>query len=263
MMNNNVIGKAGLSALFPPRRKEDSLHDNVRVMIQRVKNDFFKGLDDEQLMCLPDHVRPRVPVTEEVYRAFVTKSARCRSRKLVFAYESEEVWGTEFREKLDKTKAEGGFGTLEAALKEAERLWRENSPAYQGYRSVAKPGKLPNGRRNIRRTRLEGDSEADYRRRLRETREAAAAANRSHRERVVTDYRREQSAILWQTLRPSIHALAKRLSEEGAAVRELHNEGVRQEIANHVDGYIPPQDDMAALMDRILLEVQRKLLDTE
>ncbi|CAH1271058.1 Hypp4549 [Branchiostoma lanceolatum] len=225
-MNNNLIGKTGLSALFLPRRKEDSLHDHVRVMIQRVKNDFFKGMDDEQLMCLPDHVRP-----------------------------PEESWGAEFREKLDKPKAEGGFGTLEAALKEAERLWRENSPAYQGYRSVAKPGKLPNGRRNIRRARLEGDSEADYRRRIRETREAAAA-NRSRNERVVRDYRRKQSVILWQTLRPAIHVLAKRLSaEEGEACRVIQDEGVWQEIANHVDGYIPPRDDTSALTDHVLLEV--------
>eukprot|EP00058_Branchiostoma_floridae_P016418 XP_002601906.1 hypothetical protein BRAFLDRAFT_86390 [Branchiostoma floridae] len=263
LMNNNV-GKTGLSGLFPPRRKEDSLHDHVSVLMQRVKNDFFKDMDDEQLRRLPDHVRPRVPVTEQVYEAFVTKSVRCRLRKLVHAYEAEEAWGTDFREKLDKPKAEGGFGTMEATLKEAERLWREYSPAYRPYRSVAKPGKLPDGRLNIRRTRLPEDSESSYRRRLQETREAAAAeAEENNVERIVREERIDQSIVLWQTLRPAFHALGRRLCKKGEAARELQAEGVRQEMACHVDGYTPPRNATDAMMDRVLLEFQRQLLNTE
>ncbi|XP_019641892.1 PREDICTED: uncharacterized protein LOC109483342 [Branchiostoma belcheri] len=252
-MNSNTCtatGRAGLSTLFPPRRKEDSLHDHVIVLIQRTKNDFFRGMDDGQLASLPDHVRPLVPVTEEVYWAFVTKSVRCRCRKLVYAYEAEEAWGDEFREKLDKPKPEGGFGTLEAVLKEAERLWRENSPDYRGDRAVSQPGKLSDGRANVRRTRLPEESEADYRRRLRERRHAAAV--KSNKERAAR--RREQSVVLWQTVRPAIHALCSRLSEEGAARRELEDESVQREIARHVEGYTPPQDDTSALADLILLE---------
>jgi len=117
-----------------------------------------------------------VPVTEEVYGAFVTKSVRCRLRKLVHAYEAEEAWGTDFREKLDKPKAEGGFGNMGATLNEAERLW---------------------------------------------------------------------------------------LSKKGEAARELQAEGVRQEMACHVDGYTPPRNATDAMMDRVLLEFQRQLLNTE
>ncbi|KAI8484720.1 putative DNA helicase ino80 [Branchiostoma belcheri] len=52
-------------------------------------------------------------------------------------------------------------------------------------RAVVKPGKLPDGRRNIRRsTRLPEDNETTYRKRLRETRETEAANNE---ERAVED----------------------------------------------------------------------------
>ncbi|KAI8497664.1 hypothetical protein Bbelb_243160 [Branchiostoma belcheri] len=60
-------GRSGVSSLFPPRRKEDSLHDYVRILVQRSKSNFFKDIDDDQLSRLPDHVRQRVPVTKEVY----------------------------------------------------------------------------------------------------------------------------------------------------------------------------------------------------
>ncbi|CAH1264803.1 Hypp3065 [Branchiostoma lanceolatum] len=201
-----------------------------------------------------------MPVTDDIYRAYVTKSVRSRCSKLVYAYEAVETWGAEFREKLDKPKEDGGFGTMEATFMEAERLWREYSPAYKRYRSVVKPGKLPDGRRNIRRTRLPEDSETTYRKRLRETRETQAANNE---ERAVRDQRIDLSIILWQTLRPVLHALGKRLSKKGAAIRELQDEGMRQEIASHVDGYSPPRDSISAILDRAMLEFQRKILNTE
>ncbi|CAH1233379.1 Hypp712 [Branchiostoma lanceolatum] len=72
------------------------------------------------------------------YRAFVTSSFRARCRELAYAYESDETRGAEFREKLDKPKADGGFVTLEATVKDAERLWWEHSPAYQPCRQTAK-----------------------------------------------------------------------------------------------------------------------------
>ncbi|XP_019616431.1 PREDICTED: uncharacterized protein LOC109463953 [Branchiostoma belcheri] len=259
MINNNVGGKTGVSGLFAPRKKDDSLHDHVRVLMQRQKNNFFKGMDDENLRRLPEHVRPRMPVTDDVYRTYVTKSVRSRCSKLVYAYEAVEPWGAEFREKLDKSKGDGGFGTLEATFMEAERLWREYSPAYKRCRAVVKPGKLPDGRRNIRRTRLPEDNETTYRKRLRETRETEAANNE---ERAVEDRHIDQSIILWQTLRPVIHALGKRLSKRGAATRELQDEGVRQEIASHLDGYSPPRDSISALLDRVMLEFQREILSS-
>ncbi|KAI8479200.1 hypothetical protein Bbelb_430640 [Branchiostoma belcheri] len=58
-----------------------------------------------------------------------------------------------------------------SVLENAERLWREYSPAYKRCRAVVKPGKLPDGRRNIRRTRLPEDNETTYGKRIRETRE--------------------------------------------------------------------------------------------
>ncbi|KAI8500915.1 hypothetical protein Bbelb_210100, partial [Branchiostoma belcheri] len=71
-----------------------------------------------------------------------------------------------------------------SVLENAERLWREYSPAYKRCRAVVKPGKLPDGRRNIRRTRLPEDNENTYRKRLRETRGTEAANNE---ERAVED----------------------------------------------------------------------------
>ncbi|KAI8505259.1 hypothetical protein Bbelb_173680 [Branchiostoma belcheri] len=90
---------------------------------------------------------------------------------------------------LDKTYKRGdGSGNRElnvpSVLENAERLWREYSPAYKRCRAVVKPGKLPDGRRNIRRTRLPEDNENTYRKRLRETRETEAANNE---ERAVED----------------------------------------------------------------------------
>ncbi|CAH1266647.1 Hypp3473 [Branchiostoma lanceolatum] len=101
-------------------------------------------MDDQHLRRLPEHVRPRMPVTDDVYRTFVTNNFPARCRKLAYAYESDEPWGAEFREKLDKPKADGGFVSLEVTVKDAEleRLWWEHSPAYQPCRAVAKPGEF-------------------------------------------------------------------------------------------------------------------------
>eukprot|EP00058_Branchiostoma_floridae_P003581 XP_002589069.1 hypothetical protein BRAFLDRAFT_120890 [Branchiostoma floridae] len=252
----NKKGKSGVSSLFPPRRKEDSLHDYVQILVQRSKSNFYKGMLDDQLSCLPDHVRPRVPVTDEVYHRCVTKSVRVRCTKLVFAYESTEEWGVVFRDNVQKRKAEGGYGSLEATYKEAERLWREHSPAYQRCRSVAMPGRLPDGLRNIRRTRRPDETEAEYRRRIR--RDVTNCKEQAVRDQLHID----QSAILWREVRPAVHDLLEKLSEEGMAVKILQQDDVRREIASHIKDYQPPQDPIAAMCDLILLEIQRRLFNS-
>jgi len=250
----SMNGKAGLSSLFPPRRKEDSLHDHVKVLIQRSKADFFRGLDDDQLRRLPDHVRPRVPVTDDTYRRCVTKSVRVRCTKLVFAYETQEAWGAVFREKLQKPKDEGGFGTLEATYKDAERLWREHSPDYKPGRSVARPGKLPDGRLNIRRTRQPEDTEAGYRKRLRQ--ESVSEDSE--------DQRIDGAVTLWQErilpMRPAVHDMIEKLMKRGVAAREAQQ--ARQELEAIIEDYQPPQRPAQALGDCLFLEIHRRLFDT-
>ncbi|KAI8497643.1 hypothetical protein Bbelb_242950 [Branchiostoma belcheri] len=202
-------GRSGVSSLFPPRRNEDSLHDYVRILVQRSKSNFFKDIDDDQLSRLPDHVRPRV------------QSVRVRGTKLVFAYESQKDWGAVFRDNL-KPKAEGGYGALQATYKEAERLWREHSQTYQSCRSVARQGKLPGGRLNIHRTRRPEDTEAEYRRRMRqevtasEVRKEATAVEERAVNRAAQNERIDASIILWHELRPVVHELIRKLSKRGA-----------------------------------------------
>ncbi|XP_078620825.1 uncharacterized protein LOC144887459 [Branchiostoma floridae x Branchiostoma japonicum] len=213
------------------------------------------------LVCLTTS-GPRVPVTDDVYRRCITKSVRVRCTKLVFAYESTDEWGAVFRQNIQKTKAEGGYGTLEATFKDAERLWREHSPAYQRCRSVARPGKLPDGRLNIRRTRLPQDTEAEYRKRIRQdVPEERVPEERVPEERVVQDQRIDESIILWQQLRPVVHKLTKKLSKRGVATRAIQQDDVRHEIEHHIENYEPPREPTAAMADLILLEVQRRLFN--
>ncbi|XP_019621156.1 PREDICTED: uncharacterized protein LOC109467579 [Branchiostoma belcheri] len=139
-----------------------------------------------------------------------------------------------------------------------------SAPAYQACRSVARPGKLPDGRLNIRRTRRPEDTEAEYRRRIRQESTAAEVRQESTavEERAVQDERIDASIILWHELRPVVHDLIRKLSKRGVATRQVRQDDVLREIAGHVDGYESPRDPHAAVGDLILLEIQRRLINT-
>ncbi|KAI8494601.1 hypothetical protein Bbelb_278270 [Branchiostoma belcheri] len=157
--------------------------------------------------------------------------------------------------------ARGEFGWPDNANSPQAQLLRS---AYQACRSVARPGKLPDGRLNIRRTRRPEDTEAEYRRRIRQESTAAEVRQESTavEERAVQDERIDASIILWHELRPVVHDLIRKLSKRGVATRQVRQDDVLREIAGHVDGYESPRDPHAAVGDLILLEIQRRLFNT-
>ncbi|KAI8484404.1 Multidrug resistance-associated protein 5 [Branchiostoma belcheri] len=142
--------------------------------------------------------------------------------------------------------ARGEFGWPDNANSPQAQLLRS---AYQACRSVARPGKLPDGRLNIRRTRRPEDTEAEYRRRIRQ--ESTAA-----------EVRQESTAVEERPLRPVVHDLIRKLSKRGVATRQVRQDDVLREIAGHVDGYESPRNPHAAVGDLILLEIQRRLFNT-
>eukprot|EP00058_Branchiostoma_floridae_P000323 XP_002585811.1 hypothetical protein BRAFLDRAFT_111066 [Branchiostoma floridae] len=85
-------------------------------------------MDDQQLDRLPEHVRPRMPVTEMVLKTFVSNSVRCCIRKLVYAYEASRrvvlSWADSESIRLRRGKESGqGYRLVRKLAEQGPRRW--------------------------------------------------------------------------------------------------------------------------------------------
>lgn len=127
----------GLSFLFPSFSDHNmSLGDKVQITIARHKNNYFLGWSEEALATLDPLVRPKMPVTPEIYKEYCHRNAMKYDSNLQFAMESTEPWANDFRKKLSLPASEGGFTSLCEVKLEAGRLWREYSGKYRMHNIV-------------------------------------------------------------------------------------------------------------------------------
>ena len=113
-----------------------SLADKVRVTVTRHKNNYFLGWTEEELRTLDAVVRPKMPVTQDIYREYCHRNAMKYDSNLQFACESPEPWAVEFRSRLTLPPSDGGFSSLCEVKLEAGRLWREHSGRYRMHNIV-------------------------------------------------------------------------------------------------------------------------------
>ena len=136
---NNDYRKSerGLSYLFPSLIDQQlSLLDKVRITVLRHKNNYFLGWSEEQLKRVDPLVRPKMPVTRELYKEYCHRNAMKYDSNLQFAMESQTSWAVEFRDRLVKPPNEGGFHSLCEVKQEAGRLWKEFSGRYKMHNVV-------------------------------------------------------------------------------------------------------------------------------
>ena len=136
---NNDFRKSerGLSYLFPSLIDQQlSLLDKVRITVLRHKNNYFLGWGEEQLKRVDPLVRPKMPVTRDLYKEYCHRNAMKYDSNLQFAMESQTYWAAEFRERLVKPPNEGGFHSLCEVKQEAGRLWKEFSGRYKMHNVV-------------------------------------------------------------------------------------------------------------------------------
>ncbi len=136
---NNDYRKSerGLSYLFPSLIDQQlSLLDKVRITVLRHKNNYFLGWTEDQLKHVDPLVRPKMPVTRDLYKEYCHRNAMKYDSNLQFAMESQTAWAIEFRERLVKPPNEGGFHSLCEVKQEAGRLWKEFSGRYKMHNVV-------------------------------------------------------------------------------------------------------------------------------
>ena len=136
---NNDYRKSerGLSYLFPSLIDQQlSLLDKVRITVLRHKNNYFLGWTEDQLKRVDPLVRPKMPVTRELYKEYCHRNAMKYDSNLQFAMESQTSWAVEFRDRLVKPPNEGGFHSLCEVKQEAGRLWKEFSGRYKMHNVV-------------------------------------------------------------------------------------------------------------------------------
>eukprot|EP00058_Branchiostoma_floridae_P022894 XP_002608384.1 hypothetical protein BRAFLDRAFT_95385 [Branchiostoma floridae] len=111
-----------------------------------------------------------------------------------------------------------------------------------------------NVRLNIRRTRQPEDTEAGYRKRVRQE----SVSEDSEGQRI------DGAVTLWQErilpMRPAVHDMIEKLMKRGVAAREAQQ--ARQELEAIIEDYQPPQRPAQALGDCLFLEIHRRLFDT-
>ncbi len=135
--NDYRKSERGLSYLFPSLIDQQlSLLDKVRITVLRHKNNYFLGWSDERLKKVDPLVRPKMPVTKELYKEYCHRNAMKYDSNLQFAMESQQPWAREFRERLVRPPNEGGFHSLCEVKQEAGRLWKEYSGRYKMHNVV-------------------------------------------------------------------------------------------------------------------------------
>ncbi|CAD5123968.1 unnamed protein product [Dimorphilus gyrociliatus] len=127
----------GLSYLFPSLADTSlSLLEKVKIIVERHKNNYFLDWTEDQLVSVDRLVRPKMPVTKQLYKEYCHRNAMKYDSNLQFAMESKGAWAEAFRSKLSRPPTAGGFHSFCEVKAEAGRLWKEYSGKYRMHNIV-------------------------------------------------------------------------------------------------------------------------------
>lgn len=140
----------GLSYLFPSLADTSlSLLEKVKIIVERHKNNYFLDWTEDQLKSVDRLVRPKMPVTKQLYKEYCHRNAMKYDSNLQFAMESKGAWAEAFRSKLSRPPTAGGFHSFCEVKAEAGRLWKEYSGKYRMHNIVKVQMDLNNENANI------------------------------------------------------------------------------------------------------------------
>ena len=126
------------NTIFKPFAKTLRLEEKIECIVRRHRNNYFVGWTEEQLQAVEETVRPVRCIASDEATSVISNNERLLNKKLAWVWVSEADAAVDLRDRIRG----GRIRSLTAAKTEAAKIWKSDSPLYDGSRATHMPGTL-------------------------------------------------------------------------------------------------------------------------